>query len=85
MAVVQYNCRVGLGTGTGNIGPKEMPAPKEASVRAWWNACRKGPLRELELPVWGRAVGVSVHVTTEVIHFSWERGDIFISRRGRLR
>lgn len=66
----------------GDVGPKQIHAPKEASLKGWWNACRKVfP----DLPRWIDMHSVQGHANAESIHFEWFRNDLFIARRRNMR
>ena len=65
-----------------SIGPKQIHAPKEASLRGWWNACRKVfP----DLPVMGAIPRLKGEADIDFIHFQWADNDIFIARKRNMR
>jgi hypothetical protein len=62
------------------VGPKDFPAPKRASVEAWYKACRKVIP---DLPEYAKVTRYSVDRATIIFHgHGW---DLFVSRQGRLR
>ena len=76
MAVASYH------QGPHKIGPKVFPAPKTASLRAWYRAARKVIP---DLPEWRENYGVAAHVDVELIHFDLsvndQPKDLYIARK----